>query len=281
MSESKMKRKKVAVLMTCYNRAEATVKCIRSLYDNNKNIDFRFVVTDDNSSDDTRERLSELPCKIRMLSGNGNLFWNGGMRMSMSFALEYVDRLDYVLLVNDDVDFFNESIEKLIQRIEDTNADVVVGATCDPNGRMSYGGVKKTSKFFAKFDLMNPLETASEQCDTFNCNCVLMKADAFKTAGNLDSKYTHSMGDYDYGMTIRRLGMTVLSSLDYVGQCSDNDVKGSWRDSSLPRFKRLKLKEGAKGLPFSDWFHFVNKNYGFPSAVYHSVTPYIRILIGK
>lgn len=271
---------KVAVLLTTYNRCEATVRCLKSIYENNETIDFRFVVVDDNSSDETVSELSKLPVRIKIINGDGNLYWNGGMRKAIKFALGSAEKLQYVLLINDDVIFNKGAIDRLVERLNVSKADVIVGATSDSLGNMSYGGVVKKSKVFAKFDLLKPTEEY-EQCDTFNCNCVLMTAKAFVSAGNLDAKYKHSMGDYDYGMNIRRLGMTVISSNEYVGSCNDNDSSGTWRDNNLSIAERLKLKEGPKGLPAKDWFYFVKKNYGVLPAIYHSVTPYVRILIKK
>lgn len=271
---------KIAVLLTTYNRCDMTVRCIKSLYENNENIDFRFVVVDDNSSDDTVAELLKLPVRIKVMNGDGQLYWNGGMRMAMSFALRSAEKLQYVLLVNDDVVFEKNAINKLVERMSLSGADVIVGATSDDNGNMSYGGVMKTSNVFAKFKMLEPSEEYI-QCDTFNCNCVLMTGKAFKEAGTLDKYYKHSMGDYDYGMHIRKLGMTVISSSQYVGHCNDNKADGSWRDTSLTRKERLELKEGTKGLPFKDWFYFVKKNYGVLPALYHSITPYVRIMLKK
>lgn len=271
---------KIAVLITCFNRKEMTINCIKSLAETNKDIDFRFVVTDDNSSDGTKEALQALPYKIKLIDGDGSLFWNGGMRKSIAYALSNVDKFDYALLVNDDVAFYPGTINQMIDRIKTSGADVVVGATCDEDGKMTYGGVLKTSKHLAKFKPMEP-GNDDMQCDTFNCNAVLLKSEVFKEAGNFDSKYTHAMGDYDYGFRLRKLGYTVVSSTNFVGHCEANAIEGTWLDPKLPRKERLKLKEGPKGLPKKDYYHFVRKNYGLLPAIYHSLTPYIRILIKK
>ena len=271
---------KIAVLITCFNRKEMTINCIKSLAETNKDIDFRFVVTDDNSSDGTKEALQALPYKIKLIDGDGNLFWNGGMRKSIAYALSNVDKFDYALLVNDDVAFYPGTINQMVHRIKTSGADVVVGATCDEDGKMTYGGVLKTSKHLAKFKPMEP-GNDDMQCDTFNCNAVLLKSEVFKEAGNFDSKYTHAMGDYDYGFRLRKLGYTVVSSTNFVGHCEANAIEGTWLDPKLPRKERLKLKEGPKGLPKKDYYHFVRKNYGLLPAIYHSLTPFIRILIKK
>ncbi len=288
----------VTVMLTCFNRINYTVPCVKSLVEGNKNISFRFIITDDNSTDGTKEALEKLPYSITILSGDGQLFWNGGMSKALEAALHAAEKTDYYMLVNDDVAFYAGAIEALVERCEncpdktgivadseenESIADkgaVIVGATADSKGKTSYGGVKLLSKHFAKFGLIEPSEEYQE-CDTFNGNCVLLPGQVFFKAGNVDATYKHSMSDYDYGMHIRKLGMKIYNSSHHVGKCNDNDVSGSWRDTSLSRKERLKKKESPKGLPKKDWYYFIRKNYGFFPALYHSVTPYLRILLKR
>ncbi len=274
----------VTVMLTCFNRIKYTVPCVKSLVEGNPNISFRFIITDDNSSDGTKEALEKLPYAITILSGDGQLFWNGGMSKALDYALHSTEKTEYYMLVNDDVAFTAGAIEKLIERQRDCSKEissaVIVGATADSSGKTSYGGVKLLSKHFAKFGLIEPSKEYQE-CDTFNGNCVLLPKDVFFKAGNVDSVYRHSMSDYDYGMHIRKLGFKIYNAEEHVGTCNDNDISGSWRDTSLSGKERLKKKESPKGLPKKDWYHFIRKNYGFLPAVYHSVTPYLRILLGK
>lgn len=276
-----MRQPTVTVMLTCFNRIKYTVPCVKSLVEGNPNISFRFIITDDNSSDGTKEALQELPYHITLLSGDGQLFWNGGMEKALDYALHKAEKTEYYMLVNDDVAFKQGAIEALLERVKNgpTQA-VVVGATTDSEGKTSYGGVKLLSKHFAKFGLVEPSKEYTE-CDTFNGNCVLLPEKIFFAAGNVDSSYIHSMSDYDYGMHIRRLGFKIYNSEGHIGSCNDNDVSGSWRDTSLSRKERLKKKESPKGLPKKDWYYFIRKNYGFFPALYHSITPYLRILLGK
>ena len=269
-------------MLTCFNRINYTVPCVKSLVEGNKNISFRFIITDDNSTDGTKAALEKLPYSITILSGDGQLFWNGGMSKALEEALQAPEKTDYYMLVNDDVAFQEGAIEELIERHRNCPQEnaVIVGATADSGGRTSYGGVKLLSKYFAKFGLMEPSEDYQE-CDTFNGNCVLLPRQVFFKAGNVDGVYKHSMSDYDYGMHIRKLGFKIYNSARHVGKCNDNDISGSWRDTSLSRKERLKKKESPKGLPKRDWYYFIRKNYGLFPALYHSVTPYLRILLGK
>lgn len=270
----------IAVILTCYNRKEKTTACISSLAEYCKDYRLDFIVTDDRSTDKTVEALNNLPYSIKIIEGTGKLFWNRGMNWSMEYVLEHSDHYQYVMLINDDVIFYRDAIERLMRRLVSSGGDIVVGSTVDSKGEMSYGGVKKTSKRFAKFRLIEPSEEIVF-CDTFNCNCILMKIETYCTLGILDPVYVHSMGDYDYGMTAVRKGYKIVNCDAHIGMCDDNDYEGTWKDVSLPRRERLRLKESPKGLPKHDWYYFLKKNYGFLTACYHSITPYIRIILGK
>lgn len=273
----------VTAMLTCYNRKEYTVSCLKTLVEGNPNISFHFVVTDDNSSDGTVDALQQLGYTVTILSGDGQLFWNGGMYKALEYALQQTDKTDYYMLVNDDVVFIPGAIERLVERQKNAPEQkqaVIVGATADKSGNTSYGGTRLLSKHFAKFALIEPSKEYM-RCDTFNGNCVLVPQNVFFQVGNVDPVYRHSMSDYDYGMTIKRMGFVLYNSDEHVGTCEDNDVTGSWRDTSLSRKIRIQKKESPKGLPRKDWYYFIRKNYGLLPAIYHSVTPYIRILLGK
>ncbi|MBR1470269.1 MAG: glycosyltransferase family 2 protein [Lachnospiraceae bacterium] len=275
---------KTAVLLTCHNRKEHTIGCILSLLEGvEERKDLCFVAVDAGSTDGTREALQELVrqgIRIKYIPAPDSLFWNGGMRIAMAYAAKHMSDSAYVLLVNDDVRFYPQAVEKLIARQQMYKSDAVAGSTEDAGGRQSYGGVRQCSKYLARFALIPPTEKP-ELCDTFNCNCLLMTYDCFRRMGNLDKAYVHSMGDYDYGLRMKHRGAIVINSGAHVGSCDDNDISGSWKDPSLDRKTRLQRKEGPKGLPAKDWYHFIRKNYSLPAAVYHSMTPYLRILLGK
>lgn len=271
---------KVTVIFTCFNRKDKSVSCVKSLVEHNSGIDFNFIVVDDNSSDGTKEALKELNYKIEIITGNGSLFWAGGMRKGIGKYLSEVNS-DYVLLVNDDVEFYSAIVEKIISESKEKNNAVIVGATCDDKGDFSYGAMQLIIP--RKRDLYRQIGPSKNniECDTFNCNCVLIKSNIISRVGNFDSVYTHSLADLDYGLKLRRMGYHIYSSEYYVGVCNKNSVKGTWTDSSLSRIDRLKKKESPKGAPFIEWFHFMKKNFGVMDAIKYSISPYVRIMLGR
>lgn len=276
---------KVTVIFTCFNRREKTEQCMRSLSEGNQNLEFSYVVLDDNSSDGTLKMLAQMQkngWKITILHGDGNSYWAGGMRRAIAYAKEHTDT-DYYLMVNDDVNFYPQAAEKLVADAkaakEVTGREtVLVGPMCDQSGRFSYGGIRYQHGIY--YEEVKPEDT-NRSCDSFNMNCVLLLRETFMAVPNFDEHYIHSLADFDYGLTMKRRGIPLLVADYYAGICPDNDPTGGWSDRSLSRMERLRKKESIKGAPFGPWFYFLKKNFGVGQALLHGFTPYIRILLGK
>lgn len=273
---------KAVIILTCYNRKEKTTTCIRSIAEENKKLDLQFVIVDDNSTDKTADAIRQMPVNAHILTGTGGLFWNGGMHMGMQYASEHVTDADYYVLINDDVNFYPGVLDKMAEKLGEDHDKrrVLVGATQADDGSLSYGGIRYQGRKSLKLRTIGPDEPEME-CDTFNANCVMIPRDVFLKAGATDPHYSHSMGDFDYGFTIKRLGVKINVFEEYVGQCNDNPTEGTWQDRTLSIRRRLKLKEGKKGLPFKDWFRYLRKNFGLDVAVIRSFTPYLKIFLGR
>lgn len=272
---------KIVAIFTCFNRKSKTENCIRTLAYANPDCEFTFVVVDDNSSDGTREILKNMEndYDIHLLSGNGSLFYSGGMRLGMDYTIKNLnENYNYILMMNDDVSFYNGCIERMIVQSREQSNAVIVGATCNDKGCMSYSAVKYTNGIkYRKLEITEWKVPA----DTFNANCVLIPYEAFKKVGVMDSNYVHSLGDFDYGLSLKRAGYSIFVSKEYVGLCEDNSGAGGWGDTSLSRIERIRKKESIKGAPTKQWFYFLKKNFGLVSAFKGCVTPYMRILLGK
>lgn len=268
----------ITILLTSYNRKEKTKQCIESIYSDNYTINY--IVTNDGSTDGTKQMLQQLMKKfeITVLNGNGELYWCGGMRKAISYALERKDVTDYYVLVNDDVTFEKDALEQAIGKSQEKDNAVVVGAICNQLREQVYGGVRYR-KNAIKYDMVYKEDLKS--CDTFNCNFVLLPYRIFMEAGNFDIHYRHSLADFDYGLHITKMGYRIYSTEKFLGVCERNSRKNTWMDCSLTRKERIKKKESPKGLPYKEWFYFVRKNFGMRKALWHSVTPYIKIMVGK
>lgn len=273
---------KICVIITSHNRSKQTINCIKKLMQGNSTTKFEFVIVDDASNDTTVEQLSNLNSlynNIEIIHGNGKLFYSRGMRKGMLYVLQKTSNYDYILLVNDDVDFFENSITNLVEKSIVKKNAIIVGVTCSISEKeLTYGGIKYKNSSI-KYKTLGPQDSGI--CDTFNANCVLIPYHIFTSAPVIDEVYHHSLGDLDYGLSLKKLGYSIFTSDKYIGICNKNSAKNTWLDNNVSMIDRLKRKESPKGAPFKTWFYFLNKNFGLKTALIHGFTPYFRIFLKK
>lgn len=277
-------RSKIAVILTCFNRKQKTIDCLDAVFAQSafNDVAIDFFITDDGSKDGTREALLLRFPNIRLLKGNGSLYWNGGMRLAWAEAFK--EKYDFFLWLNDDTFLYPDTLRRMLDTHakcmrETGRAGIVVGSTHDETGQTSYGGELQKSRLrpltLIKID---PNEDV-QQCDTFNGNCVLVSREAAQILGNLDAGFAHAMGDTDYGLRAKRAGIPMWVMPFYAGRCvNDNHIAGSFSDRTLPVSERLKKVMSPKGLPWRSWMIVCRRHTGILWPIYWA-WPYFKILV--
>ena len=280
-----MRIQRIAVLVTSHNRKERTLASLQSLFAQNGIGDFELAVflVDDGSKDGTSEAVAVRFPWVRLMSGDGSLYWGGGMRKAFGAAME--EGFDAYLWLNDDVQLYDDAISRIVACAESAaikgQTAIVVGSTCDPKtGSRSYGGYQvRKDGLHIHFDAVIPNSTRALPCDTFNGNLTLIPASLARVLGNLDDSFRHYRGDLDYGLRARKAGFSVLVGAGYFGECPDDSkIEGSWRDRAQPLSKRWAHLTSPKGMPFGDWFLFTSRHFGWRCPFY-AISPYVKLLL--
>lgn len=100
--------------MTCHNRKSKTLATLESLFQQRSidEIGHKVYLVDDGSTDGTSQAVQQKYPQVKLFSGDGNLFWNGGMRIAFSEAMK--DEPDYYLWLNDDTVLASEALNTLL-----------------------------------------------------------------------------------------------------------------------------------------------------------------------
>lgn len=285
-----MKHLSIAVLITCHNRRDKTLASLASLFNQvlSEGVTHEVYLVDDGSTDGTADAVRQAYPDVKIIQGNGNLFWNGGMRVAFESAVK-TDH-DYHLWLNDDTLLYPEALKTMVatsSSLTEQGYDraIVTGSTCDPQtGVLTYGGMVRTSPLRPlKFSLVEPEEVA-KRCDTINGNCVLVPREVVQLVGNLDPGFSHYLGDFDYGLRSQQLGCTVWVAPGYIGTCSQNAPPRTTKNSS-ELGAQLKKMAQPKGLavkeqilyPFEEWKVFAQRHGGILWPIYWLI-PYRRLL---
>lgn len=273
-----MNRRRVTVILACHNRRETTLRALRSLDPSRAPFDLSVVLFDDGSTDGTAAAVrAEFPDAV-IVSGDGSAFWNGGMHRAWSKALEL--RPDAYLWLNDDVELDADALARLrdawlrAQARHEDGAFVLVGATRNARGALTYGGMRRKDVPFA-FRLERLPETGTlERIDTFNGNIVLVSAPVVERIGILDPGYFHIYGDIDYGLRASRAGIPVLQLPGTLGLCETNPGTDLAALGLAQRWHHI-LRSPWGTRPRS-WWRLVRRHSGIWAPI-HFVSPYRKL----
>jgi len=280
-----LKAPTVAALLTCFNRREKTLGALQAIFSQNENVPRQLSVflVDDNSTDGTAKAVAASFPAVHLLHGTGSLFWNGGMRVAFAEAMQ--SDFDYYLWVNDDTHLLPEALDILLSTAEvleqQGKAAIVVGSTFHPvHETWTYGGIRREFTWKGvRLTTVLPSASAPQPCDTVNGNCTLIPRSVAQKVGNLDPAYRHAIGDFDYGFRARKAGFEIYVAPVYVGTCTPNSDKGTWRDRSAPFAVRWRNLCSLKGLPFREWVLYTSRHYGYLWPLY-AISPYVKTLLG-
>jgi GT2 family glycosyltransferase len=273
---------KIAVLMTCYNRRDTTLACLKKLMnqDGIQEVKLQVYLVDAGSTDGTAGAIEDQYPDIHLIRRDNTLFWCSGMRVAFEEAMKGDHH--YFLWLNDDTMLFQNAIRTSLDtayqiRRQEGKLGIIVGSIQDPKtGQCNYGGFMPKSKWRPLvYRLLEPCGKP-QQCITMNGNCVLIAREVVESIGNLSPDFTHFIGDYDYGLRASAKGIGIWIAPVYIGQCSRNPLP-LWVDPEVALRKRLAVLHSPKGLPPREWFIYVRRHAGIYWPFY-MLTLYMRVL---
>ena len=253
--------KRIAILMTCYNRAETTLRCLGSVESQKLPDGFRVKIflVDDNSPDQTGNKVKEKFPEVHTISGSGNLYWSKGMALAWKTAAT-AGGFDFYLWLNDDVVLRDSAIAIALNDLMTIgDASVMVGACQDEHGNVSYGCLKRCG------GCIQPTGHPVQHSGDFHGNFVLIPKTVFEKIGGMAECYWHAFGDFDYAARLRKHGIQYYLASHVVGTCTKDGADYGVNSPSLLR--RLKDLFLPKGRNLHDVFLYRSRNYGFFRAL--------------
>lgn len=261
----------LAVLMCCYNRKARTMAALQSLFAQPLSPDTRLQVflVDDASADGTAAAILAHYPQVQLIHGTGQLYWNGAMRLAWQHALAQVPAPDAFIWLNDDVILDADALERLLLAWQQAGpagpVGAVVGAMREPGkARLSYGGRRRTSRFRPlRLQPVLPVAETLQACDFINGNLCLIPAPVVAAIGMLNPRFTHSMGDFDFGLRAQQAGFLLYQAPQSFGECASNTGQGGVLDAAVPMARRLQmLQQPNYWPPAAEWRYFVRQHGG-------------------
>jgi GT2 family glycosyltransferase len=220
---------------------------------------------------------------VDLIQGDGQFFWNGGMRVAMSRAM--AANPDFILWLNDDTMIQPATIAVMLHthdervRLGDSTAIVVAAFADLTNGQLTYSGMRRLGSRWRPLAFRR-VEPGYEplRCDTMNGNCVLLPQAAWQSVQNFEAGFIHVLGDFDYGLRATAMGIPIWLAPGVLGTCSRDSERGTFKDAGLPVTRRWRAITGTKGLPMLAWAIYTRRHAGVLWPVYWA-WPYVKVLL--
>ena len=236
--------------MTCFNRREKTLQCLTALQDGQRKagdgLSLSIFLTDDGCTDGTadaiRQRAFDFP--VHILTGNGSLFWNGGMIHSWKAALAE-GSFDGYLWLNDDTFTLPAFFIDLPKADEFALAHygkrgIYVGSTQDADsGTFTYGGFNYVSRITLLDQFVIPDGTSFQPCEAAHGNITYVSQEVVDKMGIFSDKYWHGGSDHDYTYRAHKAGFPILVLPHYAAVCQNDHLGSKGKKSPYNRKQRF------------------------------------------
>ena len=273
-------KKRIAILMTVHNRKDKTLMCLNSLYKciltNEYELDVYIV--NDGCTDGTEYAIIQKFPKVIIIQGNGNLFWNRGMRLAWQTAASTY-KYDYFIWLNDDVILFENAIAEILKCSElKDNMAIISGSTCSTNDikTITYGGrIRRVGIVKPNGEMQN--------CDCCNGQICLIPKAVYDKMGINDPIFHHGFGDWDYGFRAKKKGFEIIVAPNVSGYCdiNTNDSSPRYLNPDISVLKRFKILYSPLGKNPLQFFIYTYRHKSLLTAFISFFKQHIEVIVLK
>ena len=262
---------RIAVLVTCYNRAATTLQCLEALFGQRCGAELSVFLVDDCSPDGTGDKVKAAFPQVNVVRGTGALYWCRGMNLAWRTA---GDGFDAYLWLNDDVILSDGALAGILDDAEAVGwRGAVVGSFLDGNGNMTYGTMEK-------WKWIEPCGKPRLTDGDISGNLVLVPKCVADRIGIIADCYSHAYGDYDYSARMRKAGIPYYLASKVCGRC--DNVKPDYALEAKSLRERVRCLFQPNGHNWKDAIVYRWRHYGLMRTLITAVhVPYLVIRGGR
>jgi len=208
---------KIGIAISTYNSAKVIRKSLSVL----KNQNYKIVVFDDLSQDNTLKIAKSIIPDLEVIKGNGSGWWGGGTAKAVDkcFSLG----CDFVLMLNPDTIIHPKDISHLVDYTSKNSRIISTGLIVryDDKKKLFWGGsvqiksmgipIYASRYIYRKNFDVTKISSKPYQTDEVYGRGVLVSKSVYKIIGTLDwRKFPHYGADNDYSMRAKSAGIKLI-----------------------------------------------------------------------
>ena len=254
-----MQNKKVCIIIVSYNFEPWIDKCLPSVFAST--IPATVLVIDNNSSDNTVERIEKDYPQVKLIENKANLGFGKANNVGLTYVLE--NNFDYAFLLNQDTWIENDMLEKLIEASE-TNPDygIISPVHLSSDGKSLDHGFAIYSNKQSIEQLPKPSNQLAE-IPFVNAAFWLLPIETVKKIGGFSPLFYHYGEDRNYLLRI-----------------TFHNYKIGYLPNAFATHDRQNREVTNKQFLKAEYIYFLselaNINYSFPKAIAYSILAAIK-----
>lgn len=198
----------VYIIIPVHNRKEITLNCLKALKEIKDLQRYHVLIIDDGSTDGTGAAIQALYPEIKILTGDGNLWWTGAIALGMQYA--YEQGAEYLIWLNDDCLLPSSAIANLVSFCQE-HEDAIIGGQgveAENQSAIVFGGKRKT---WQGYRFIHPPEQTVTPCDLLSGNLVCIPRAVIDQIGYPDAQaMPHYGGDSLYLILAQKAGFKIF-----------------------------------------------------------------------
>ena len=201
-------KESVYIIIPVHNRKQTTLKCLEHLDKSGDLQRYHAVVVDDGSTDGTTEAINTLYPDVRVLPGDGNLWWTGAIKKGMEYA--YEKGAEYFIWLNDDCLVTEKAIPDLVEFCRQSSLNIIGGQgyEIDNPNQIAFGG---RCKHWYDYKFVKFPENEIHRCDLLSGNLVAFSKTVIEKIGFPDPDVLpHYGGDTLFLIRARKSGFKIF-----------------------------------------------------------------------
>ncbi len=217
----------VHVLIPAHNNKPEVITVLTCL-ERQRSVDLDVLLVDDGSTDGTQDEVHRLFPLVRVLRGDGSLWWTGANVIGVAHILETAREHDFILLLNNDVSMEDDYVSELVNCSESLGRALVGSTIVDDERRdRMMAGIRLDQRL-----RINPNADASAiersrydlHVDVLPGRGTLVPVEVFRRIGTFNRRrLPHYGADYEFSIRAKRAGfrLAVVSLRKSLCQTAD------------------------------------------------------------